>query len=871
MNQVARLHTVALAAIIAAAPIAHAAPAHNVCVPRAVGVPTRPGPPKWLDWSSSGTTAADPALDDPRWLGATGHSFELGGARAPLLSRALWATATDGKAYLYLSFIVDLEGLTGAGAATPRDLFLGFRRPTPFAGSGGNEVAYIFQFHLTTGAVASLVRPQHCSRFSTCDENSGTALEFWRVFVDRGAAPEACPSSPSVMGQRFDRFVDTADASKPPIPWMTKTGPPDQPNEDAVRFWKLDASQPPVLQNRWAIQLRLPIAPDDTRSLEEGIPPGATFWYQGSAALTGSGGLYANIGWWPRAEITQPVCPATALQDYLIHPDLNRADNWSRISRFAGAPPADCDKGLTIRTPNIGAVFDAAPGADFAAVPLTTQFKATRPDGSVAANTVVAQVVNTSPTDITAPIMARFRLASWGSAPWTPGDTGKWKDMRGAENGVCGAGSPPSCGPAPPFRIPALIDANNDGLPDAGTNNRAAIKFQWTIGIGTPLGASEYCKFGLTPPGGGCGACLCTDSGALCDATTDTGTRATVGPTVSPCASKNYEHQCLFVELSAPTGGVDFAQQSSWNNMNFAQMSETRSEALIDARQLPRAKDQKEQDIYLIAMPRNMPRTIPGGAKDGALFIRERALAVAERRAEPFLKDLGKLTPGQLDEIKQKLNRQAGGIDPIPLTHDTQTHLRLNLGDMGERFKRVSLALQIMPDPDYKVVTGLLRVVASEAKPAALTEGVVRVLGPAEAAEVVPTLEIYPFYRHLGAGTVYMPMSAFTVFLSHEGPMTGMTWAIDGAEQVGQNVYHLKIPVGFAKRIQVRAQAIEPNGALLAPPNAKWPCSGCCQKNCGLVGQVGNAWPGLLAGLYVALRGRRRRRPSLSLPPETVL
>ena len=849
MNHVACLRNLALAAILVTGPIASAAPTHNVCVPRASGVPTRPGPPKWLDWSGSGTTPSDAALDDPRWLGATGHSFELGGARAPLLSRALWANV-GGKDYLYLSFVVDLEGLTGAGAATPRDLFLGFRRPSAFAGPGGNELAYIFQFHLTTGSTAGLVRPQHCSAFNTCDENSGTAIEFWRVFVDRGAPVEQCPST-LVNGQRFDRFVDSSDASKPPITWMTKNGPPDQPSEDAVRYWKLDASQPPVLQNRWAVQLRLPIAPDDTRSLEEGIPPGATFWYQGAAALTGGGGLYANIGWWPR-ELTQPVCPTTALQDYLIHPELGTVDNWSRISRVAGAPPADCDKGLAIRTPNIGAVFDAPAGTDFAAVTPTTSFKGTRPDGTPAPNTVIAQVVNLGPTDVTAPMMARFRLASWGSAPWTPGDTGKWKDMRGAENGVCGAGSPPSCGPVPPFRIPALIDADSNGLPDPGTNNRAAITFQWTIGSDATIGASEYCKFGLVPPGGGtCAACSCAGAPS-CDASADPGTRATVGATTFPCVSLNYQHQCLFVELTAPNGGVNFVQQSSWNNMDFDQMSVAKREALIDARQLPRGKDQKEQDIYLIAMPRNMPRAIPGGPKDGAIYIRERALDRAEKRAEPYLKDLGQLSQAQIDEIVHKLGRQSGA-DPV-------THTKLDQSGMVERFKRVALALQIMPEPDYKLVGGLLRIVASNAKPDVLTENVVRVVGPSEAAEIVPTLEIYPFYQHLGKGTMYMPMSAFTVFLSHEGAMTGMTWAIDGAEQVGQNVYHLRIPVGYARKIQVRAQAIESN-ELLPPPNPKWPCTGCCQKNCGLVGQVGNALPGLLAGLFVALRGRRRRRP----------
>ena len=142
MVHATRFCMLSFATITVAGSLADATPAHNVCVPAAVGVPSRPGPPRWLDWGTG--TPGDEALDDPRWLGATGHSFELGAARAPLLSRGLWANMA-GKDYLLLSFIVDLEGLSNAGAATPRDLFLGFRRPSSFAGTGGAENAYIFQ------------------------------------------------------------------------------------------------------------------------------------------------------------------------------------------------------------------------------------------------------------------------------------------------------------------------------------------------------------------------------------------------------------------------------------------------------------------------------------------------------------------------------------------------------------------------------------------------------------------------------------------------------------------------------------------------------------------------------------------------------
>jgi hypothetical protein len=844
MVHAARFCMLSLATITVASSLADATPAHNVCVPVAVGVPSRQGPPRWLDWGTG--TPGDEALDDPRWLGATGHSFELGAARAPLLSRALWANMA-GKDYLLLSFIVDLEGLSNAGAATPRDLFLGFRRPSSFAGTGGAENAYIFQFHLTTGASASLVRPAHCSAFNTCDESSGAPKDFWRVFVDRGATG-ACGAT--VTGEKYERFVDSADVTKPPISWMTATAPGD----DAVRFWKLDATQPPVLQNRWAVQLRIPIASNDTSSLEQGIPPSSTFWYQGSAALTTVPvQLYASLGWWPR-ELTTAICPASSIQDSLVHSELGTADKWSRISRFAGARPADCDSGLTIEIRNIGAVFNAAGGTDFAAVTPTTSFKA----GGI--NTVIAQVQNlNTTTDVAAPLMARFRLAGWGSAPWiTPTEKGVWKDMRGAENGVCGAGSPPSCSAS---TVPHLVDvAPHDGLPDAGTNNRAAFTFQWTIGNDATLGASEYCKFGLKPPdvGATVGACVACSCGTLpnsCDATTDTGTRANVGA-ATPCVSTRIEHQCMFVELTAPNGGVDFVQQSSWNNMNFDQMSTISREGLIDARQLPKRPGQRDQDIYLLVMPRNMPGSLPGGAQDGAHYVREKALERAEIVAAPYLADIKKLGPQKIAEISRQLGQ--GAIERRFSAASSDDVDRVFL----ERVQRIAPALQIMSDKDAKLTNGLVALVFGREKSADLNVNVVATIGPDEAADVVPTLEIYPFYQPLGQGNVYLPMTAFSVFLGHDGSMAGIDWVIDGATRVGQNIYHLDIPVGYARKIQVRAQAIQPPEAKLPPGSAAWPCTGCCPSGrCGLVTQVGNTLPGVIAGVFVIARRRKRKQP----------
>ncbi|TMQ14923.1 MAG: hypothetical protein E6J90_26140 [Deltaproteobacteria bacterium] len=886
MRYVGHIRNAALAVTALWASVATAAPAHNVCVPPAIGVPFRNGPPQWLNWT--GGTLVDPSLDDPRWLGATGHAFADGGALAPLQSRILWTTIS-GQKYLMMSFLVDLEGLTGAGVATPRDLFVGFRRPAVFTNgtpqTDDDEYAYIFQFHLTSGAIAGLATPTHCTDYNNCAETPGPGTDFWRVFVDRDQAPQNCTTATgTVSGPGFLPLTGSGPNGAP-ITWMTNPAAPDQ---DAVRYWKLGSGTgiPVPIENRWAVQIRMKVAATDNEPLEHGIPPSSTFWYQGTAQVAAvGGGDYAATGWWPR-ELTTSICIKSSAPNLLVHPQLGDAtscpasgppcspDNYSRFTTFSGSAPAGCDAGLSIDSRYIGAVNNPAAGTDFSTVALTTSFKAT------GKNVVIAQVVNLDPvSDVTAPILARFRLAGWGSEPWiTPTEHGVWKDMRGAENGVCGTGPAPSCNstPAPPpFVIPHYVDADHDNKAD----HRAAIHFDWTLGDDPQMGQSEFCKWSLKPPSAapsdpGCTPCDCKAASTpatpnLCDdksaTSTDVGTRSTVG-TNTACVSKRIEHECIFVELSAPMGGANFAQQSFWNNMNFDQMSVVSREALIDARQLPKAPNQRFQDIYLFVMPRNMPQTIPGGATDGVLYVRRQALSRAEVVAAPYIQAMQQNSGDKIRDAILKLGRRPGAgaaaVGPrsaVEQPPDPQ--------DFPDRIARIENALDIMAQRDFERTTALLQIVKTRKVTAAdLNEAVVRAVGPEEAAGIVPTLEIYPFYRPLGVGPALLPMTAFTVFLSHDGTMTGMNWLIDGAQKIGQNIYHLEIPTGYARKIQVRAQAI--TGDALPPPNPNWPCAGGCpgcggaSRNCGLVTMLGNTTPGLIAGVLVIRRRRKKQKPA---------
>lgn len=847
-------HLFALAILLAASTAL--ADQSNVCVPTASGVPTREGPPKWLNWTGSGTIPADDKLDDPRWLGATGQTFALGSAKAPLQARMLFSSqgaVAPVVKYMYLSFIVDLEGFDPAhpAEATARDVFIGFRRPPS---AGATELGYMFQFHLT-GTGSGVVAPAYCGRYTDCDESSPTKKDFWRLFADKGhQGQSACTLA---NGEIYEPLGSVTTA---PITWMTTaTG-----TQDAVRYWKIASSDPsPFFQNRWAVQVRIPmVAPvgGPTSPIGNGVEIGSTFFYEATAKLAGPGlGTFAKVGWYP-PNITTSVCPDNNT-DTIVSEELGATSagcstcdplKFALLSDFNAPPPPPapaCDGGLDIDSDHVGVVFNAAIPAIETITSLGKEFFA---HDTTTPNHVIALPFNTKPipagagdNTIHSHIQARFRLAEWGSAPWSvPGDIGKWNDIRGAENGICATPPPPP--PAPPSIC---------GQKDIDPQKHALITFDWTIGNDTGasgIGASEYCKFGLTPPAAAesCDpvACTCTDPAECGPGAGVRAHKASGG--FWPCVAKVYQHdQCMLVELNSPDGSATFVHSSIWSNMRFGQMSTLAHEALIDARHLPAAPGQKFQDIYFIAMPRNMPQSVPPTSTSVQL-AQSAALNAALQVARPYLDDLKRIPPQDIARMVKQFSRPA---------------LEIRIPENDERVRDILRARQIMAEADARKVDGLVQIAFSkggqDGKPSAtLVRNAVTAVGSSTTAEIVPTLEIYPYYQPLGKGRAYDPMTSFSVFLSHENTLSGIHYEIDGAEKVGANVYHMQIPVGFAKRIQVRAQALTANEALLIKGNPKWPCSTCCGTGrCGLVAGVGNTAPGLLAGVFV-IGWRRRRR-----------
>lgn len=839
MSQTIKTLALPILLLLCVGSLAHAAPVHKVCVPEASGVPTMEGAPHW---SAAWGGVQSNALDDPRWLGATAQTFGLGSAMAPLQGRAVWANE-GGQDYLYFSFISNVDASVTSPNTTPRDFYLGFRRPAPL----GAERGYIFQFHLGNPGAAGPLSPTYC------EEDCDIATDYWRVFVDAGNHGVCGATGGS--GTKYEVMpiplpVPPAPPATTPLTWM----------DGAAHFWKLGGGGAPLLQNRWAVQMRLLLAADDA-PISAGIARNLDFWYEATAQLGGVAGAAVSLGWWPRGgggplELTRSICPQTSsIPNVLIHEQLGdvdpvgcpgcNPDRFSDLATYSGSRPGTCDGGVQIAS--IGSLFEAAPSTDFSTESVISQFKALKPDGTPGVNTVITQLKNNGPP-VDKPILARFRLAGWGAAPWSVAtDHGKWKDMRNAENGVCTDGLAPSCTP------PATALA---------TGGRDAIKFQWQLGNDGAIGPSEYCQYGLTPPasvttlGGSCTPCSCTTAGT-CDATSDTGTFWS-GPRAAggswSCVSRRYGlDQCMLVELSAPQGGVQFESQSSWNNMSFGQMSVLEREALIDARGLPKAKGQTEHDIYLLVMPRNMPEQLPEGSTTGNRMVAQRAFEAAVRISDGYRPGYDATPEEKRRMLAERLQR------PIPSPAELKKDPRTRL--YGERFIIAAQVRTLMAQDDYERVGKLfdLSVRATDEKvPAAqATQEIVDLAGPSTAAQIVPTLEIYAFYRPEGGGLVYQPMTSFSVFLSHQGAMNGITWEIDGAERVGENIYHLRFPVDHARRILVRSQAIEPGESKQHAGNERWPCGCCGGSKCGLVAGLNNATPTLLGGLFFL---RRRKK-----------
>jgi len=170
-----------------------------------------------------------------------------------------------------------------------------------------------------------------------------------------------------------------------------------------------------------------------------------------------------------------------------------------------------------------------------------------------------------------------------------------------------------------------------------------------------------------------------------------------------------------------------------------------------------------------------------------------------------------------------------------------------------------------MPNDDFDRVFGLMTIALStEESNEALVHQAVTTLGPAAAAQIVPTLEVYPFYQPMAKGHSYQPDD-----LVRGVPVArGCACRECATRSTARARCRRTFTTCGSRSITRAASRSAPRRwpESVANGNPSWPCTGGCSchsKTCGLVPGTASLLPGIAAFAF-AMR-RRKRRVTLSL------
>lgn len=534
-----------------------------------------------------------------------------------------------------------------------------------------------------------------------------------------------------------------------------------------VRAWQTWNTE--VDKRKWAVQIRVPIVAAGS-PLSAGIPEGATYWYES----TGNPVAPASIARWP-LDVTTSVCKKALdpANDQLVHAQLGDASKYSALALLPrGGTDDTCDKGLRLDRDHIGSVF--ASSGPFDSATLTRSIK------SGGKNTLVAQVQNDA-APFTGSLTARFRIADWGS---TAGSAGEWNDVPGQT-------TPPT---ATPVSIP--------------TGGQKAITLDWT------LSKTDICKYQLNANPADCLDCACGPTGSPGCPAGQVGKKSTDNET---CVALHAQHQCMYVEIGSPNGGAQFSQKSAYNNMNFGTMSKFEQNATIDVGGIPPEAD-GTHEVLLFVRPHNMPRTTKRPTT-GILFVGNNALAEAERIATAHQSIVARLPQAELKKAFQLRGKVT--------TSNLGAGMKVLGSSSAVRFENARRALDAGTNRTADRFLSIAQKGVKDARKTtgadAMTRQLVGQLGPRAASKLVPTLEIYPYYKSTSSKT-YQPMEAFSVFLSHDGALGGFTWELSGAgvTRVKDNVYKVVVPKNTKRAgVVVRSETV-PATLPQGPVSLEW-------------------------------------------------
>lgn len=488
----------------------------RVCIPKAVGVPGNSKPPIWWDPAELYSTI-EPTDKDPRWKGALRIAHGSGFVERVALRALHHPSTPDGLQHLYLSFQVENANFDQA----VQRVLIGLGPDCSTAsGPCDEDLRYIIAADVNHPAPAD---PDENDRVVAGDP--AWFLSYLYEF-----------SEPSNNGQDLYELVDSPH-------WMSR-----------FRLW----FAPEPHERTWTVNMLIPVSDD----LAKGLPLQEDFFMTYGVRLSSGIGGGISVESWPRDQDCAGHCTLSGALSHTPAFGEARAPQLGYWDGFRMGTTGDCVQGISLASSDIGILPD---GADPRTAVLGHEISREKE------NIFVARPENqTGDTVFAETLLARFRLANWGSTPTggTAIDTGEWLDIYFD-------------------RDPAPEVINESDILDG---NKGVMQTEWH-----PETEAEKCYYDA-PDAGDC-----------------TG--------IEPRG----KHQCLLVELKSRGGDYLFTNESVHRNMNFVDVEAGSSSVTMEAFVTPKgakpAGDQRSHIIYLQVDRRHMPAKVD--AKEYDRMLRE--------------------------------------------------------------------------------------------------------------------------------------------------------------------------------------------------------------------------------------------------------
>lgn len=791
----------------------------TVSIPRAIGVPGISGPPDWF----SAPPAGNFRLDDVRWNGATQRTFGAGASQSAIF-RATQAVV-GGQQFIYLSF----------RAAFVQVL------------SDQHDLVYL-GLQSTGGAKAMVVRMQvHPAGFA-----------------HSGPPPDTNPPA-NIAGVQISTRLSAAAA------WTAEAMSPTWIMANARAWLQSDTDVPGDPNNRWAIQLRIPVsaAADITDNSGPNLGTNFDMWYliQGSTSI-GSPVILADY----RAAGT------TTAGDLILGNYPVPAD-WDQFQLTSG--PATTG-GIALRWGDI-VVQNALHG-----------------EGTTIANgqnnTFVARPRNYTPASIPAgDINATFRIANWGSVAGDPHQvnfaTGVWDYVPGNSETV-------------PVLSNAAIASLPAGNNPPASNNQLGLTALMNLAAGKSLHQCIYVTLSgnnLTFLNDSIFQNMNFDSASLLEREAE----------ISIVGLQRFSPQPRDVYLAVEKINMSRNTPAGTDEGQFLQNTTRRlmaqggplaeklkiAQAILSDRGDFGSAERLEVLLQglsdVLAEMEYTDRELGMAALEQLIAALQRWLLAVKQRpdeAKPlaaafdaladWLLARGPEAAAKLAVFLDQLSRWLSGLNSDSVSTEllpgvlraTRTWLDTLAG--GERFTALIDTLQRWfeagrPASQLPAVLNALRELLSslsgsnsELKPvlAAFCRGVagwlrgaerlqsfVDVLADAglttdELDQLFPTLRIHVYHdtgeRVKGADGLQHPVlraqSSFGLYTYHEGSLEGWQTSIAGAQRIAENLYLLAVPNDGKTKITTRVQAVEPGDTRIPedpikPEPPEEPCGCLCQ------------------------------------------